>query len=363
MPPRPAPLRVLVVTNLYPSAARPAFGSFVGARVEGLRRAGHRVDVAAITDDAVHRRIVRKYAGLAWAAVGHALRSRLGRRRYDVVEAHIAYPTGVIAWLAARLGGAHLVLFAHGSDVTVLPWRSRRSERLARWLFARADLVVANSRFLGNEAEHRLGPFRRPVVVASPGIRPVDPDVGARELDRILFVGRLAEGKGVELLAPAMADLRDRGIEARLTVVGDGPLRPALEAAIATAGLGDRVELVGAIEPARVAALIPRVAVVTVPSTRPEGLGLVALEGMAGGAIVVATAAGGLAETMDDGVNGVVIATDDARALADGLAKALAVAAAPEAAARMREAARATAAGHELDANVARTVVAFRALD
>ena len=363
--PRPVsrPLRILLVANLYPSAAHPAFGTFVGRRVAALRAAGHRVDVAAITDDRAHRGIARKYLRLFVGATWAALRSRMRRRRYDVVEAHIAFPTGLVAWPAARIAGAALALFVHGSDVTVLPWASPRRERAARWLFARADLVVANSRFTADLAEHRLGPLRRPVLVASPGIElPTDASDradGVRAADHIVFVGRLVAGKGAEVLLDAMERVVADGPPARLTIVGDGELRPELESRAAP--LGDRVRFAGPLPPAAVAELLRDATVVAVPSTRAEGLGLVALEAMAAGALVVGTAVGGQAETVRDGENGLVVPPDDAAALAAALRHALAIAP-TDAGDRLRAAGRATAAAHDRRTAVDATVEAFREL-
>jgi glycosyltransferase involved in cell wall biosynthesis len=346
--------RILVVTNLYPTPAHPAFGTFVGARVGAMRKAGATVAVAAITDPALHRNVARKYLRLAVAAAWAALSARLRRRPYDVVEAHIAFPTGLVAWPIATLGGARLSLFCHGSDVIRLPWLSRRRAVLARRLFGRADLVLANSDYTAEVASRRLGPLRRPVAVVSPGI---DLGRGAfagpppeREPDHVLFVGRLVPGKGAEVLVEAFGALVARRPAARLTIVGDGSELASLEG-LARDHAGS-VDFRGALAPEVVVDLLRRTSVVAVPSTAPEGLSLVALEAMAHGAIVVATACGGLAETMRHGENGFVVPPGDVEALAATLDEALSSAATPTGE-RLRAAGRATAAEHDLDAVVA----------
>ena len=226
--------RILVVTNLYPTRSHPAFGTFVGARVGALRRAGATVTVAAITDPTPHRNVARKYLRLALIGARAALSARFRGRPFDVVEAHIAFPTGMVAWPIAALGGSRLSLFCHGSDVIVLPWRSARRTALARRVFGRADVVFANSRYTADVAEQRLGPLRRPAIVVSPGIDLGDePSAGAapeREPDHVLFVGRLVPGKGADVLLEAFTTVLVRRPGARLTIVGDGPERAALEA-------------------------------------------------------------------------------------------------------------------------------------
>ena len=351
--PRRAP-RILVVTNLYPTRAHPAFGTFVGARVGAMRRAGATVAVAAITDPSLHRNVARKYLRLALSAGRTALSARLRRRPYDVVEAHIAFPTGLVAWPVATLGGARLSLFCHGSDVIRLPWLSRPRAVLARRLFARADVVFANSRYTAEIANERLGPLRHPATVVSPGIDLRSGEAaGARPIrdpELVLFVGRLVPGKGTEVLIEAFRALLARRPTARLTIVGDGAKRADLKAQARE--LGASVGFRGSLAHDDVVDLLQRASVVAIPSTAPEGLSLVALEAMAHGALVVATACGGLAETMRHDQNGFVVPTGDADALAGALSVALSAAASPEGE-RLRKAGLATAAAHELDSVVA----------
>jgi glycosyltransferase involved in cell wall biosynthesis len=277
------------------------------------------------------------------------------------VEAHIAFPTGLVAWAPARLGGGRLILFCHGSDVTRLPWTSLRRAALARRLFRSADLVVANSAFTARIAEACLGPFRRPVLVASPGVVvPGDAPGGeTRPPDQVLFVGRLVPGKGLDVLLPAMDRLSAGGRAARLTIVGDGPLRSELERE--TARSSDRVRFLGAIAHDEVVELLRSASVVVVPSTTTEGLGLVALEAMAHGALVVATDVGGLTETMRDGENGSVVIPGDIDALAAAIDRSLAISATSEGE-RRRAAGRSTAAGHERATAIETSLAGYRQL-
>jgi glycosyltransferase involved in cell wall biosynthesis len=356
-------LRILIVTNLYPSVAHPAFGTFVGARVAALRAIGWSVDVAAILDDRAHQRVARKYLGLVAKAAQAAVRARFRRRRYDIVEAHIAFPTGFVAWLAQVLGGGRLVLYCHGSDVLRLPWASASRAAAARWLFRGADLVVANSRYVAETAEQRLGPLRRPAAVISPGIDLKTAGTSAsvdREPGSILFVGRLVPGKGIEVLVEALLTVL-AGTPVHLTIVGDGPMRTALEQRAIHVGIANEVTFAGFLPPSDLEDLYRKTAVVVVPSIEAEGLNLVALEAMASGAIVVATTVGGLAETMRDGLNGIVVEPGDQNSLTAGLHRALAIAGAPEGD-QLRAAARATAAAHDRETATAETVRRYREL-
>lgn len=356
-------VRILVVTNLYPDARQPGFGTFIAARVTALRRTGASVQVAAIRGVAVHRNIGRKYLRLFGSAMWLAIKSLLRRRPPHIVEAHIAFPTGLLAWPVARLCRAKLVLFFHGGDLREVASRSRWHVRAARFLFARADLLVANSAFTRSGAIGGYGVDPDRIVIWSPGIdtelfRPLEQV--RRNPREVLFVGRLNEEKGADILIDAVSKLSDLG--ATLRIVGDGPARQALEGAAAQRGVTVRFD--GARTPTEVARAMAAAGVLAVPSVYQEPLGLVALEGMAAGAMVVASATGGLSESVNPGTNGWLVPPGDASRLAEAIREAIAVAEAPDApgSVEIREAALHRAAEHDVYAVAERSVAAYREL-
>jgi glycosyltransferase involved in cell wall biosynthesis len=125
-------------------------------------------------------------------------------------------------------------------------------------------------------------------------------------------VGRLVPEKGFDVYLEALQRLP--GVSGVL--VGDGPERARLERLREDLGLRDRVELAGWRSDART--LIGSFDVLVVPS-RVEPLGIVALEGMSAAVPVVASRVGGLAEVVIDGETGVLVAPDDADALANAI--------------------------------------------
>jgi glycosyltransferase involved in cell wall biosynthesis len=350
--------------------------------------------VVAVRD---HASSVRRYASLLTAA----LRAMRGRRRDDgpaetVVEAHIAYPTGLLAWpLAARLG-APLVLFAHGSDVLRLQDRSGADRALARAVFRRAALVVANSTYLAGEVEVRLGVAPERIVCVSPGIRyadlaaavagrgpcttapsaPITSSPGQmtpapaaapaveRQTERrphaLLFVANLIHRKGLDLLLDALAELARWGEDVPpLRVVGDGPERPALMRRAQEVGL--HVDFAGELPHDAVLAEMASAEVLVVPS-REEALGLAPLEAMAAGCVPVVAAVGGLAESVTDGVTGFTCPPEDPGALATVLVKAVAAVRDPVRRSTLQEAGDALARQHDVDDAAARTIEYYASL-
>jgi glycosyltransferase involved in cell wall biosynthesis len=156
------------------------------------------------------------------------------------------------------------------------------------------------------------------------------PPLEGRDM-RMLFAGRADTTKGADVAVAAIARLH----RAHLTIAGDGPYAVG----------GEHVSALGLVERARVAELMRATDVFVMPGRIEEAFGLVYLEAMAAGAVVVGTALGGAAELVRDGVNGLVVAPDDVEALAAAVARVRDDATLR---ARLSDGGRATAAGYSL---------------
>lgn len=141
------------------------------------------------------------------------------------------------------------------------------------------------------------------------------PEPRAKEL---IFVGRLVSDKGANLLLEAISLLETKP---RLTIAGDGPERVPLEKQTADLGLQATVDFIGSQTSEQLAKLLCRHQILVVPSRWREPFGIVALEGIACGCVVVGSADGGLAEAI--GPCGLTFPNGDARALADAIARLL----------------------------------------
>jgi glycosyltransferase involved in cell wall biosynthesis len=145
----------------------------------------------------------------------------------------------------------------------------------------------------------------------------------------LIFVGRLVSDKGVTVLLDALKML---ATNPRLTIAGDGPERPALEKKVTDLQLQSQVEFAGPRHGEQLAKLLRKHQILVVPSLWQEPFGIVALEGIACGCVVVGSAGGGLAEAI--GPCGVTFPNGDAAALADAITTLLAD---PDERARLRQ--------------------------
>jgi glycosyltransferase involved in cell wall biosynthesis len=139
----------------------------------------------------------------------------------------------------------------------------------------------------------------------------------------LVFVGNLFPVKGIDVLVAALARLHADGGLARLTVIGQGPLRPALERQVAELGMSDRVTFLGPLPQAALADWYRAADLFVLPS-HSEGVPNVLLESMACHTPYVATNVGGVPEIHAPEV-GRLVPSNDPAALADAIAGELSV--------------------------------------
>lgn len=269
-----------------------------------------------------------------------------------LVHAHFA-TDGLAALGLAEALDVPLVTTLHGYDVSRSRLRMLLSGRLSwmrhallrRRLIGRGSLFLAVSEAIRHRAIAQGFPAERVVThYIGADVERLRPGT-APEPGLILHVGRLVEKKGTVVLLEAFAAARRSCPEARLAIVGDGPLRRTLERKRDALGLGSAAEFLGARPPGEVAEWMRRAWVLAAPSVTAadgdsEGLPMVLVEGAACGLPAVATRHSGIPEAVIDGQTGLLVPERDVAALADGLAALLSN---PELRNRMSRAARALA--------------------
>jgi glycosyltransferase involved in cell wall biosynthesis len=297
--------------------------------LEGMTRRGHEAALAARGDGPLETRARTEglrvsgvpFRGDLWPPAILALVRIIGRERPGVLLLHD--PHAVSAGLvAARLAGGPAVVAVRRVDFPLRGTLSRRK-------YAACDRVIVVSRAIrsvleaGGLTASRLRlvyegvPDRTPQPggreeLASLGIPPGVPVVGN--------VAALTAHKDHATLVGAMAKLRTRLPEARLVVAGEGELRPALEALARELGLADRIVFAGFRRD--LDRILPALSVFCL-SSHLEGLGTSLLDAMCFGLPVVATAAGGIPEAVEDGVTGRVVPPREPAALCAALAAVL----------------------------------------
>jgi glycosyltransferase involved in cell wall biosynthesis len=229
-------------------------------------------------------------------------------------------------WVATHHGW----YFDTGSPVK---WMDRLKVALAGLANANVSVSEAVNRFLGHPGIVIPNPFDHDTFRLMPDV-PRDRD--------LVFLGRLVSDKGADVLVEALSLLKQKGLRPCLTFIGGGPELENLQKQASSLGVEDQIHFAGPRRGEELARALNAHRIMVIPSRWNEPFGVVALEGIACGCVVVASSGGGLPEAAGD--CGVTFPNLDAPALAARLEEVLMQ---PELVDRLRSAAADHLARHD----------------
>jgi len=239
--------------------------------------------------------------------------------RADVICSHWLVPSGLIGALLSRMLNKPHIAVEHSGALHLLAGM-RGGARLARFIIDGCHQVVTVSDDLKQKLLALCSDASGKVEVIPMGVQQREAVHNAQsELERtILFIGRLTEVKGVDVLLKAAQRIDG----AQLLIAGDGEQRNKLETL--AQNLSVNAKFLGQVEAMRRDHLLSSCAAIVIPSRvladgRTEGTPVVCLEAMAAGLPVVASSVGGLAEVIIDGHNGLLFEPGNQVMLAEKL--------------------------------------------
>lgn len=239
----------------------------------------------------------------------------------DLVIAFFSIPGGPAAWLLHLLCGVPYIVSLRGGDVPGFDAKNLSAlhaitNPLAALIWRNARAVVGNSAGLCQLAQNFMPGLAIPEIpngVDTERFFPATRQSGT--ICELLFVGRLAPQKGVDILLHSLALIPDGW---RLRIAGDGPERERLSALATNLGLRNRVEFLGWTQRDALPEIYRNADVFVFPSY-DEGMPNVVLEALASGLPIVATRIAGNDQLVADGENGALVPPGDSRAFADAL--------------------------------------------
>lgn len=264
------------------------------------------------------RGVFRHFVYLAEACL---LRTWLQAANVRHLHVHFATNPAAVALMCRRLGGPPYSITVHGPEEWDRPEALSLKEK-----YEGAAFVVAVSDF-GRCQVYRWTSldYWPNVHVVRCGVdgtflkmqpEPV-PDTG-----KLVLVAGLVEQKGHLALIQSLAEVRDAGMAFQMVFVGDGPLRPVLEAEVRRLGISDRVTFAGWQSNAQVREHLRTARALVMPSFA-ENLPVAMMEALATGRPVVGTYIAGVPELVENGVNGWLVPAGNVRATAEAILRVL----------------------------------------
>jgi len=250
---------------------------------------------------------------------------------FDLIHAHWLIPQGFIAALGMWIAGKNVPLLctSHGGDLFAL--KGKGLQRLKRRIMDKsAALTVVSKAMKKTVVDMGVAPDKVEVIpmgVDLKGLFTPDPGV-QRKTDELLFVGRLVEVKGLQILLDAMPKVLAKHPGIRLVVAGAGPLESELRASAAKLNMTDCVDFLGMVPQLKLPSLYQQATLAVFPfivtkSGVQEGFGLVVVEAMGCCCPVIAGDLPAIQDTVVHEENGLIFPSGNAQVLADSILKLL----------------------------------------
>jgi glycosyltransferase involved in cell wall biosynthesis len=238
--------------------------------------------------------------------------------RPDVVHAHWWFPGGLVGGWLRRWWGVPMVTTLHGSDLR-LAQQVKFAARLFRHVARRSTAMTTVSRWLA-DAAREIAPGTQPLVAPMPVLPDLFRPGERRERNRLLFVGKLNQQKGITHLLKALAMMRSKPTVD--VVVGVGSAPEDIRKLVDELGVAAQLRWHPLLKQAELAQLYRDATVLVAPFV-DEGLGLVAIEAQLSEMPVVAFRSGGLTDIVEDERTGLLVTPGDVPALAAALDRVL----------------------------------------
>jgi glycosyltransferase involved in cell wall biosynthesis len=255
--------------------------------------------------------------------------------RPDVIHAHWIIPQGIVAAIVSIITKVPYVLTTMGGDIYGL------SGAFFTWLkqiaINNAKTLTVLSNDMVREIKERLNINKIPLVIPlGVDTKQFNPDKYDHTIKEkygidghfLLFVGRLAEKKGVTYLIDAMRNVVDQFSDTKLLIIGNGPLENELKKQVSKLNLAENVLFVGAIQNNHLPSYFATADIFIGPSIQvkggdTEGLGVTFIEAISSGCVTVGTNVGGIGDIIKNGINGHIVREKSPKGLSDVIIKSI----------------------------------------
>ncbi|WP_298786283.1 glycosyltransferase family 4 protein [uncultured Marinococcus sp.] len=325
-------MKVLLVSNMYPSDRYPSYGTFVKNSEKMLEENGIKVENAVLTK---HQNPVPRYLNYVLFYAKTLVKALANK--YDAVYVHYPSLSSISVLIAGYIKKLNVYVNIHGSDVVPENMKQKIMNKITVLSLKRADKIICPSEYFRDLViqKHKI-PKEKLYVFPSGGI---DPEIfyerdNISELKHkyhleekytyIGFISRVDYGKGWDTFLESIALLRRDNLSVKGIVVGGGGEVEQFWEKVNELGIGEAIIHYGALRQEEVAELMNCFKVFCFPTERKgESLGLVGLEALASKRPVVGSSIGGLKGYIRHGENGYLATPGDKKQFAYYLGKVI----------------------------------------
>ena len=366
--------RVLVVASTFPASDSDAVPAFVKDQIKSMKQADDSLEFSVLAPHDIRShtksftkhlaydeyrfhyawpRAIEKLAGRGimptiyanplyiflvpalFICEGFATHRLVRKLRPDIIYAHWFTPQAVVARIVGSLTNTPFVFTTHASDVAVWNKIPLIGKPIVRWSTRNAKAFTAVSERSMDKLAAFFSQDEWNSLKKRSKIIPMGVDLTTKQADvapkpkSILFVGRVAEKKGLQYLLPAFNELLQDVPDATLTVAGDGPWLARIKNQANELGLTkQQVNFPGYTTGTPKQTLLNSHSVYVVPSViaangDAEGLPVTLMEGLAAGKLCIATNESGADNVLTDGKDGFLVPQKNSEALTTALKQAL----------------------------------------
>lgn len=300
-------MKILTATNMYPNLYKPYSGIFIKGHVDILKE-NYGINSFVITGGGSNNKsfeILKKYLLFIIRIINSTF-----TKSFDLIHAHFAYPTGLLSLPAKWFRFKKLILTVHGSDINSVSKTNTLKFLLTKFVLNQSDRIIAVSPDLKNNIINKFGILEDKISVIDMGFDPniffplEQVETKKRDSFKFLFVGRLINVKGIQVLLDAILCTTEKtDIDFNCQIIGSSDQENDYKRWVTDHSLQHIIEFSGIKTQHEIAEAMRQSDAVIIPSLE-EGFGLVAIESFACGLPVIASNTGGLKKLVDHGKNG-----------------------------------------------------------
>jgi len=314
-------MNIFLVSNMYPSKADPGSAVFVKNFEQAMIKQGVIFTAKAVMKGLSYVKLFQflRYVNLYIKIITEGL-----VKKYDFLYVHFISHSTVAVYVVSLIRNKTIVFNVHGNDLIAKNLINRFSRSLIDKLIVknRIKAFVVPSEFFKNKLCDRFNTTNLKVIISpSGGIdlknfkvkdkEEIKKDNGYRNDFIIGYVSRIENNKGWRLFVRLVQRLNKSGINTKGIIAGTGSEINELKQEIVNMNLSNHIDYLGTINQQKLTYVYNKMDVFIFPTLANESLGLVGIEAMACGTIVIGSDIGGIRSYLEDGKNGYLFKTNE----------------------------------------------------